>query len=66
MMWECFAGDAVCDLFRIQGTLNQHSFQSILQRIANPSGLHLVGLWDYLFFDRSMTPNTPPGYVRAI
>ena len=44
MVWGCFAGDTVCDLFRIQGTLNQHGYHSILQRYAIPSGLGLVGL----------------------
>ena len=44
MVWGCFAGDIVCDLFRIQGTLNQHGYHSILQRYAIPSGLRLVGL----------------------
>ena len=39
-----FAGDTVCDLFRIQGTLNQHGYHSILQPYAIPSGLCLVGL----------------------
>ena len=31
------------DLFKIQGILNQHGYQSILQRHAIPSGLRLVG-----------------------
>ena len=31
MMWGGFAGDTVCDLFRIQGTLNQHVYNSFLQ-----------------------------------
>ena len=31
-------------LFRIQGTLNQHAYHSILQRCAIPSGLRLAGL----------------------
>ena len=44
MVWGCFAGDTVCDLFRIQGTLNQHRYHSILQQYAIPSGLRLVGL----------------------
>ena len=44
MMWGCFAGDTVCDLFRIQGTLKQHGYHSILQQYAIPSGLRLVGL----------------------
>ena len=41
MVWGCFAGDAVTDLFKIQGTLNQHDSHSILQRYAFPSGLHI-------------------------
>jgi hypothetical protein len=44
MMWGCFAGDCVCDLFRIQGTLNQHGYHSILHRYAIPSGLSSVGI----------------------
>ena len=44
IVWGCIAGDTVSDLFRIQGTLNQHGYHSILQRYAIPSGLHLVGL----------------------
>ena len=44
MVWGCFAGDTVSDLFRIQGTLDQHGYHSILQRYAIPSGLCLVGL----------------------
>ncbi len=43
MMWGCFAGDTVGDLFKIEGTLNQHGYYSILQRHAIPSGLCLVG-----------------------
>ena len=42
MVWRCFAGDTVSDLFRIQGTLNQHGYHSILQRNAIRSGLRLV------------------------
>ena len=44
IVWGCFVGDTVNDLFRIQGTLNQHGYHSILQRYAIPSGLRLVGL----------------------
>ena len=40
----CFAGDTARDLFKIQGTLNQHGYHSILQRYAIPPGLRLVGL----------------------
>jgi hypothetical protein len=36
------AGDTISDLFRIQGTLNQHGHYSILQLYTIPSGLHLV------------------------
>ena len=45
MVLGCFAGDTVCDLFRIQDTLNQHGYHSILQQYAIPSGFRLVGLW---------------------
>uniref|UniRef100_A0A667ZX45 Uncharacterized protein n=1 Tax=Myripristis murdjan TaxID=586833 RepID=A0A667ZX45_9TELE len=31
MVWGCFAGDTVGDLFKIEGTLNQHGYHSILQ-----------------------------------
>jgi hypothetical protein len=44
MVWGWFAGDTVCDLFRIQGTLNQHVYHSILQQYVIPSGLGFVGL----------------------
>jgi hypothetical protein len=44
MVWGCFVGDTVSNLFRIEGTLNQHGYHSILQRYAIPSGLLLVGL----------------------
>jgi hypothetical protein len=42
-VWGYFAGETVRDLFRIQGTLNQHGYHSILQRYTIPSGLRLVG-----------------------
>ena len=43
-MWWCFAGDTACYLFRIQGTLNQHGYHTILLRYAIPSDLRRVGL----------------------
>uniref|UniRef100_A0A087XEF9 Transposase Tc1-like domain-containing protein n=1 Tax=Poecilia formosa TaxID=48698 RepID=A0A087XEF9_POEFO len=43
MVWGCFAGDTVGDLFKIGGILNQHGYHTILQRHAIPSGLRLVG-----------------------
>ena len=42
MVWGFFASDTVSDLFRIQGTFNQHGYHRILQRYAIPSGLRLV------------------------
>ena len=44
MVWGCFSGDTVSDLFRIQCTLSQHGNHSILQRYTIPSDLGLVGL----------------------
>ena len=43
MMWVCVWGDTVGDLFRIQGTLNQHGYHSILQHYAIPSVLRVGG-----------------------
>ena len=43
LVWGCFASNTVGDLFRIQVTLNQHGYHSILQRYTIPSGLCLVG-----------------------
>ena len=48
MVWGCFTGDTVRDIFRIQRTLNQYGYHSILQRYALPSGLLLMGL-SFLF-----------------
>ena len=62
MLWGCFAGDT--DLYRIQGTINQHAYHSILQRYAIPSGLRLMGL--SFVFPTGQWYNTPPGCVRAI
>ena len=39
MVWGYFADDTVWDFFRIQGTLNQHGYHSILQQYTIPSGL---------------------------
>ena len=63
-VWGCFAGDTVCDLFRIQGALNQHGYHSILQRYAIPSGFGLSGT--IICFSTGQWPNTPPDCVRAI
>ena len=62
MVWGCFAGDTVCDVFRIQVTLNQHGYHSILQRY--PIWLALCGTIFYL--STGQWRNTPPGCVRAI
>ena len=59
----CFAGDTVCEVFRIQATLNQHGCHSILQRYSIPSGLHLV--WLSFAFQQDNDPK-PPDCVRAV
>ena len=43
MVWGYFAGDTVGDLFKIEDTLNQHGYHSILQWHAILSGSCLVG-----------------------
>jgi hypothetical protein len=60
LWWGCFAGDNVCDLFRIQGTPYQHGYRSILQRYTIPSGLGLVGL-SFVF----QQDNDPP-HLQAV
>ena len=62
VVWWCFAGEVVSDLFRIQGTLNQHGYHSILQRYTIPSGLSLVSF----VFPTGQWPKTPPGCIRVI
>ena len=53
IVWGCFSCDTVGDLFRIQGTYNQHGYNS-----DTPS--HLVwAKWDYhLLFNRTMKQHT--------
>ena len=58
MVWGCSAGDTVGYLFRIQGTLNQYGYRSILQRYAIPSGLCLVGP-SFLFLFLFQQDNDP-------
>jgi hypothetical protein len=53
---------AVCDLFRIQGTLNQHGYHSILQRYAISSGLRLMGL-SFVFSTGQHTTRLCKGYL---
>ena len=43
MVWGCLAGDTVNDLFRIQGTLNQHDYHSIPEGIRHPIWVALSG-----------------------
>ena len=42
MVWGCFARDTVCDLFRIQGTHNQHGYHSIAAK-SHPMWFALSG-----------------------
>ena len=65
MVWGCFACDLFSDLFRIQGTLNQHGYHSILQWYTIASGLRLVGL-SFVFLqdnDPKHTPSLRKGYL---
>jgi hypothetical protein len=62
MVWGSFAGDTICDLFRIQSTLNQHDYHCFLQQYATPSGLHLVGL--SFVFQRDNDPKHTSRYIR--
>ena len=50
MEGRCIAGDTASDLFRIQGTLNQHGYHNILQRYAIPSGFCFLHFFLTVFF----------------
>ena len=56
--WGCFAGDT--DLFRIQGTLNEHGYHSILQRYTIQSDGTII------CFSTGQWPNALQCCVRAI
>ena len=43
MVWGCFVGGKVGDLYQVKGILNKEGYHSILQRHAIPSGKRLVG-----------------------
>ncbi len=43
VVWRCFAGDTVGNSIKIQGTLNQHGYHTILQQHAIPFGVCLMG-----------------------
>jgi transposase len=43
MMWGCFLGGSVGDLYRVDGIMRKEDYHSILQRHAIPSGLRLGG-----------------------
>ena len=56
----CLAGETVGDLFKIEGTLNQHGYHSILQPHAISSGLCLVG--SFIF----QQDNGPQTHLQAV
>ena len=59
-VWWCFAGDTVFDLCRIQGTVNQHGYHSILQQYAIQSALRLVE--QSIIFQQ----DNDPTYIQAV
>ena len=61
MVWGCFAGERVGDLYQVHGILNQHGYHSILQRHAIPSGLRLVGR-SFVF----QQDNDPKTYIKLL
>ena len=64
MVWGCFAGYTVGDLFRIQGTLNHDGYHKHSAAICHPIWFALSGT--LICFSIITWPNTPPGCVRAI
>jgi hypothetical protein len=43
IVWECFGGAKVGDLYRVKGILKKEGYHSILQRHAIPCGRRLIG-----------------------
>lgn len=43
MIWDCFAGNTLGDIYRVPGILNQYGYHSILQCHVIPSGAWLIG-----------------------
>ena len=43
MVWGCFGGGKVGDLYRVKGILKKEGYHSILQRHAIPCGRRLIG-----------------------
>ena len=42
MVWECFGGGKVGDLYRVKGILKKEGYHSILQRHSIPCGRRLI------------------------
>lgn len=59
MVWDRFAGDTLGNSFKINGTLNQHGYHSILQQLS----FWFACRWPIICF--STTPNTLPGSLRV-
>lgn len=43
MIWECFSGHGVGDLFQVEGILKKEGYKAILEEHAIPSGIRLNG-----------------------
>ena len=64
MVWGCFTGDTVGDLFKIEDTLNQHVYHSIVQRLAIPSSLRLAG--PSFIFQQDDDPKRTASVLRQV
>ena len=45
MVWGCFGGGKVGDLYRVKWILKKEGYHSILQHHAIPCGRHLIGAY---------------------
>ena len=65
MVWECFAGEKVGDLVKIEGVMDQRQYYNILKFHAFPSGKKIASR-GFLFSNRIMILNTHQNCAETI
>ena len=66
MVWGCFGGGKVGDLYKVKGILKKEGYNSILQRHAtscNAMQRHATPLVPISSYNRTMTQSTAPNYL---
>lgn len=67
MVWGCFSFEGVGELFKINGIMKKEQYRQILQRIAIPSGVGLIG-YGFVFQqdnDPKHTSNYCQNYLKS-